>query len=106
MDSGSNGNPPPAFPSEGESIRRTAYQRLGRVTHAWDADAIGAATPLSPGAGCFELLAVLAGAAPAAGRASAPSVCRGILYQSTVIGLATRGIMMIESCRVIVPTEK
>lgn len=25
---------------------------------------------------------------------------------STVIGLATRGIMMIESCRVIVPTEK
>ena len=24
----------------------------------------------------------------------------------TVIGLATRGIMMIESCRLIVPTEK
>ena len=24
----------------------------------------------------------------------------------TVIGLATRGIMMIELCRVIVPTEK
>jgi CoA-transferase family III len=28
------------------------------------------------------------------------------LRHCTVIGLATRGIMMIESCRVIVPTEK
>ena len=28
----------------------------------------------------------------------------GLLY-CTVIGLATRGIMMIESCRVIEPTE-
>jgi hypothetical protein len=44
--------------------------------------------------------------APLADAGARVIIYAAALRHCTVIGLATRGIMMIESCRVIVPTEK